>query len=1697
MPPSSHRRRGVRFFHPLVEQLEDRRLLAAVITVNSTADTNARDAILTLREAILINNRALPVASLSPLEQAQISGTPTNSDADTINFGIVGVGVQTISPTSALPNITDPVTINGYSQLGANANTNSPAQTLNTVLQIELAGTLSGGATGLRLGAGSSGSTIRGLAINRFSNGIWIDSSGNTIAGNFIGTNPAGSAAAANTANGILIISGTSNTIGGTSPADNNVISGNATNGITIVTAPAPGNTIQGNRIGTDLTGAVDLGNTVYGVLANQSPSTTIGGSVVGAGNLISGNNSHGILLQDGSNSSVVQGNKIGTTLTASAALTNGGDGVRIETSSHITVGGVPGGNTIAFNTGTGIRDAGNFNSLFQANSIFGNGALGIDRGITTGETYPPTSEALPYPILTEVSEAGGVTTVKGLHSSPSNQRLEFFANAQADPTGFGEGQTYLGSLIVSTSGSTSQFFTATLPALPVGQPLVTATVTDITVTGGTPANVTSEFSPPLSAAMTPTVFRVTTTADSGPGSLRDAIIATNSHAGPDRIEFNIPASDPGHVYYKDDGVDGQVTPTNATVTTATDDATIAGMDPDWPHSWFTIKPTSPLPEITDPLLTIDGYTQSGSVQNSNPTTQGLNSVLKVEIDGEANENTGSSSSGVLRFAGGLSGDSTVRGLVLNRAFNSSGSVPLIGLSGGLGNYKVEGSYLGTDVSGSLALAAIIPGGSSGAGFVSVGASDTTIGGTSPAARNLVTSVVIPSGAASAQRTLVEGNLVGTNRGGSTGLAGGGSIGDGGTDTVIGGSDLAARNVIAGGVVLGTRSLLQNNLIGTDITGAARTSPAGVGSVGVAVGGDDSRVLQNTVAFFGANIGGTETGGGVAVAGQRNQIEQNSIFSNIGSGISVTGSQALLSQNSIYDNTGIGIDLVQAGDSTGGVTLNDLPPDSDPPDQDTGPNALQNYPVLTSVTATGGATHIEGTLASTPSSNFRLEFFANTDRDDASGGLVADGEIYFGMLDVTTNASGNASFAADFPVNLLTLPGANGQPYVSATASDITDAGSGPRNNTSEFSFAFPLGGPSTVVTSTADSGLGSLREAILNANFTPGPQTITFAIPVTDPRHFYYRDDGIAGEVTFENTTATMAADDATIADIDPDWPHSWFNILLATELPAITDTITIDGYSQPGSSRNTRAFPDPSLDTVLKIELDGRNVAGDGLNLSWSSPTQSSDGSMIQGLSINAFVRHGILARTLGGGNTIAGNFIGPDISGLLNFGNGGDGVFVAIEGDTTIGGPDAAYRNIVSGNDAGQIEILGWAGGLVEGNNLNGNRTGNTFFQTNGPGIYVSNDEARLPDTLDQRKVDSLSQPTTQQENSENYTIKRTVFVTRFSRLDEGLENGVVIAYGPRSSGKAQSTVGEILSAEVNNFQNRYVSKSGSPSSNNRLREAVNATAGTVTGIRYLGIDIGGDGVTPNDPGDADDGPNDLQNYPVVASATASGSGVTCVASLDSLPSKQFRIEFYASSYDTDVFRAGEQSIGTMDVTTDASGHASFVYQSSQALPVGYHVLALATRLEDLDNDPSTPLEPYGTSEFSAGTVVRDNPWFNKAQPLDANPDGKIVPQDALVIINYINAHGAGLIPPDVNPGDPYYYDTSDDAYVSPIDALLVINHINRFGADAEGKHAPPQPALGLTSDQPVSEALLWALATNIASQRKRHGNLSHGA
>jgi CSLREA domain-containing protein len=313
--------------------------------------------------------------------RAAIEEANANSGADTINFNIPGAGVHTISPASPLPNITESVVINGYSQSGASINNSLANSGDNAVLLIQLQGSNAGSsASGLTVVAGST--TIQGLVINSFSTGSAISVSGSassTIQGNFLGTNPDGTAVLGNF-DGVVIGSSGTSTIGGLDASARNIISGNQV-GIDILSGN--GNLVQNNFIGTNANGNAALpNNSAYDCgavrVTGDADNTTIGG-LGQARNVISGNGKHGVQIVAVATHTKVQGNFIGTGILGNP-LGNGGSGVLINGTVGSTIGGsADAGNTIAFNGANGVTVLVSADNAILSNRIFSNGKLGID----------------------------------------------------------------------------------------------------------------------------------------------------------------------------------------------------------------------------------------------------------------------------------------------------------------------------------------------------------------------------------------------------------------------------------------------------------------------------------------------------------------------------------------------------------------------------------------------------------------------------------------------------------------------------------------------------------------------------------------------------------------------------------------------------------------------------------------------------------------------------------------------------------------------------------------------------------------------------------------------------------------------------------------------------------------------------------------------------------------------------------------------------------------------------------------------------------------------------------------------------------------------------------------------------------------------------------------------------------------------
>ena len=251
----------------------------------------------------------------------------TQADAlkgtQTIDFA-VGKGAQTIEPRSALPALTTPIILDAQTQPGY---TGTPL--------IQLDGALAGSVNGLVITAG--GSTIKGLAVNHFSeNGILgVNVGDNTVAGDYIGTDLTGSIKEPNGQDGILLYGG-SNVVGGMKSGSRNVISGNGKTGLQFL-GPATGkNLVQGNYMGTDVTGKKAVPNYEGVGIFNSSTGNLIGGLSAGAGNVISGNIADGVDI--GSNDTAVEGDILGLTADGATKLANVGQNVLQIGSSGNTI---------------------------------------------------------------------------------------------------------------------------------------------------------------------------------------------------------------------------------------------------------------------------------------------------------------------------------------------------------------------------------------------------------------------------------------------------------------------------------------------------------------------------------------------------------------------------------------------------------------------------------------------------------------------------------------------------------------------------------------------------------------------------------------------------------------------------------------------------------------------------------------------------------------------------------------------------------------------------------------------------------------------------------------------------------------------------------------------------------------------------------------------------------------------------------------------------------------------------------------------------------------------------------------------------------------------------------------------------------------------------------------------------------------
>ena len=565
--------------------------LAATFTVTTTGDAGPGS----LRQAILDANGA--------------------AGPDTIVFSIGGGGLATIAPTSALPPITDAVTIDGSTQPGYGG---SPL--------IELDGGQAGlGAVGLDDVAG--GSIFEALAIGRFrADGIRLSGAvGSAVEGCFVGLDASGTIPRGNHLSGIAVTSGAhriggaapglgnviagqtigitidsttpgnvvlgnlvglrvdgistasslgidarapATTIGGPGPGEGNVVSGHQGDAIHI-SAGSDGSALQGNRIGTDAEGALAIPNTANGISIAGANGVLVGGTEPGAGNLISGNGGSAIVIQGVGN--LVLGNRLGTDATGAVPIPNG-VGVRLGEAVGTWIGGLGAGeaNLIAFQTGSGVVISGGLDNSVRGNSIHSNGRLGIDLlegGFLQGHTANDDGDGdegpnllQNFPLIESVDPvAGGIRIVGSLRAAPGIYKLDFYADSACTrrPRSLPQMRVHLGDVDVSLPEEAPVHegeihFDVTLDVSLAPDEVVSATATDGT-------GSTSEVSSGI-------VFDVSPRSGSASGGEAFVVFGTDFAADASVLVGGVPVSS----FLVDEGTLAAVSPPQAAGTVAT-----------------------------------------------------------------------------------------------------------------------------------------------------------------------------------------------------------------------------------------------------------------------------------------------------------------------------------------------------------------------------------------------------------------------------------------------------------------------------------------------------------------------------------------------------------------------------------------------------------------------------------------------------------------------------------------------------------------------------------------------------------------------------------------------------------------------------------------------------------------------------------------------------------------------------------------------------------------------------------------------------------------------------------------------------------------------------------------------------------------------------------------------------------------------
>ncbi|QQS32421.1 MAG: right-handed parallel beta-helix repeat-containing protein [Acidobacteriota bacterium] len=1423
------------------------------------------------------------------------------------------------------------------------------------------------------------------------------------IFNNFLGTTRSGNSAIGNDTgfssfeNGITYVGGVgidnAHGGGGLIPLGN-LISGNLYNGITMDSTPPRSflpKYIQNNRIGTDASGTNAIPNSTesgFGMLIVNEVAL-IGGSDPMHRNIISGNAYDGILMSGSIGNPIIANNYIGVGSTGQP-LGNGQDGIRVN-ASGVTVGyDADTGNVIANNGRVGVfvpartnqPSLSNRYNPIRFNSIYNNGALGIDLSVGTGFVVPPdgvtpndcfdtdifANDRQNYPDLSApVFNGNGTVSVEGVLRSEQERTyvIDFYASSTADPSNYGEGQTYIGSTTVTTDfffGAATFLFTSTVPVAPGSK--ITATATD-------PDGNTSEFSCvagecSATDCLVPIVVNVTNDLPdnspangicdvdlSAPGlqcSLRGAIQTAQAMTGPKVIHFEIPGGGP-----------------------------------------HTITLGSELPTITKPI------------QFAGNTQPGFTGTPLIHVTGNGVRNN------CLNLGAG-SDASEVKGLSLTGC--------QVGLNIQSSNTKVESSYFGITPAG-VADGAL---GEQTKGIRVLGTNNRI--GSTEGKGNVLGNNGIAISFESGSGNAVLGNWIGVPE--SSGPATPNNIGvkiQNSTGNKIG--DAGGGNTIAGNVGDGIRleqadsTKILANIIGAYISEGGDFVPLGNLENGIHVTGSSNvevgditpemanRIVSNEkhailldnltqVVKVKGNLIGTairnirnfgDSGhtagqgqtfgnglGGIRIAnGSNNNViggpesdSGNIIVDNGGNGIEVVGSIGNKigdagAGNTIAGNSGDGIKLVEAATTT--IEANLLGLYKQKQEYHKLANTENGINVINSSNIEIG--NIDEIRANIIAGNEKLGIFIdqqaqfirmrgnligtairNIRNFGDSGHTAGQGQTFGNGLGGIRIANGSNNNVIGGPGsdsgNIIVDNGGNGIEVVGSIGNKIGDAGAGNtiagnsgdgiklveaatttveanlvgvyKQNQEYQKLANTANGIS--VLNSINIELGNIE--LQRANIIAGNQQL--GILIDQQAQFIRMRGNLIGTVS---RNISNFGDSGHTAGQGQTFGNGLGGIRIAN-----------------GSNNNVIGGPESDSGNIIAFN------SGDGIEIN-ASPGNTIGGIGV-GNEITANAGNGISIRGANSiNNTLIGNLIGTTASAPLlerkrlrgsTLGNGGNGILIVDAPNTQVGSTTPGTGNRIFDNDLSGIKITASTGQFPAGAQVFA--IGNEISFNAQDGISNLSQHEALH-VVQNNRIEANNGKGIDLDESNNNSVTQN-FVAMNG------EEGVVLAgNATRLNNVRGNIIAENVSHGVNIDNGANTNNIGGPNSGqgNTIRNNGGAginlspTAGSgnnldpnsIFGNVGLGIDLGGDGFTINDPLDADEGPNRLQNYPTIMSSQISNNELVVSYFMDSLPgNSNYGTEgIYIEFFKADINGEGEIFLGSTYYTeADYNGLAPTV-------------------------------------------------------------------------------------------------------------------------------------------------------------------------